>query len=247
MVALACLAAPLSAHAGSAAVVDGGLRFFDDRGQSNDVTITQAVHAVWTPGCIIFWCVPGPDTGPVLVVTDAHPIAPGGGCTPVTARAVACTPDTPVRVEIALVDGNDRFRPLRARYSGIERLKVHGGAGDDELVGTGNRMQLFGSDGDDTLHVEASNDYVGALLSGGTGDDLVTGGARSDELYGDSGADVIATHEPGQPPGGFDKVYARDGERDEVSCGDDPDGPLVEADELDVIVGSPGCTRVNRG
>ena len=65
-------------------------------------------------------------------------------------------------------------------------------------------------------------DGPGHELSGGEGNDALHGGAGDDVLSGDQGADVI----DGGPGG--DRIAARDGAGDDVSCGDGAD--TVEAD-----------------
>jgi Ca2+-binding RTX toxin-like protein len=65
--------------------------------------------------------------------------------------------------------------------------EIHGGAGDDVLVGGAGRDSLFGDDGNDYLVGGAGND----LLLGGAGDDRLLGGNVRDLLIGGRGADRL--------------------------------------------------------
>ena len=80
-------------------------------------------------------------------------------------------------------------------------------------------------------------DGPGHELSGGEGNDALHGGAGDDVLSGDQGADVI----DGGPGG--DRIAARDGAGDDVSCGDGAD--TVEADTLDSV--ALDCERRHAG
>lgn len=77
---------------------------------------------------------------------------------------------------------------LGAMGSGNDIL--HGGEGDDILLGGGGNDILNGGLGDDILYGGTGND----TLTGGKGDDILTGGSGSDTftwLKGDDGHDVI--------------------------------------------------------
>ena len=71
--------------------------------------------------------------------------------------------------------------------SGIE-VEMHGGAGNDTLRGaTGTKNRIFGDEGDDTLVGGGLDDE----LDGGEGHDRLTGGGGTDKLFGGGGNDVL--------------------------------------------------------
>jgi Ca2+-binding RTX toxin-like protein len=65
---------------------------------------------------------------------------------------------------------------------------LHGGAGDDRLVGGDGNDRLHGGAGDDRLVGGDGNDR----LSGGAGDDVMDGGAGNDLAFGGAGDDLYA-------------------------------------------------------
>ena len=73
---------------------------------------------------------------------------------------------------------------------------------------------MAGDDGPNTLRGGAGDD----TLAGGGGDDIIDGGTGADTISGDAGDDVI---------------LARDGEVDQIACGDGVDS--VVADPQDVV------------
>ncbi|WP_183407929.1 tandem-95 repeat protein [Nocardioides marmoriginsengisoli] len=114
---------------------------------------------------------------------------------------------------------NDR---VSAGSSGNDRL--FGGSGNDQLTGGGGgNDRMSGGTGNDQLSGGKGNDQ----LSGDSGNDRITGGTGKDKLSGGSGNDVI---------------YARDGERDAVTCGSGTD--RVVADLSDAVDAT--CEAVNR-
>ena len=93
-------------------------------------------------------------------------------------------------------------------------INADGGAGDDEITGTGVNNDLSGGDGDDSLFGLAGSDY----LRGGNGNDLiyggdevgnlgdgVDGGAGDDEIHGGTSNDRLAGGD------GTDTIYGGDG------------------------------------
>lgn len=103
-----------------------------------------------------------------------------------------------------------------------------GGRGPDRLVGTKGNDILRGRGGPD-------------VLRGGRGDDVLIGGRGNDVLRGGPGRDSFNMRdgvELASP--GNDKIYARDGEPDEINCGAGYDVAVVDAEEDGVI----DCERI---
>jgi hypothetical protein len=107
-----------------------------------------------------------------------------------------------------------------------------GGAGQDTLAGGTGDDTLDGQDGNDTLDGGPGNDAINGdlgmdVLDGGPGDDFVGGGPDPDTVHGGPGTDLVS---------------ARDGFRDDVSCGEGRD--LATADQFDAV--HRDCDRVDR-
>jgi Ca2+-binding RTX toxin-like protein len=66
--------------------------------------------------------------------------------------------------------------------------ELHGGKGDDILVGGGSNDGLYGDDDNDNLFAGDGNQY----LDGGAGNDQLTAGKGADALLGGAGNDLIA-------------------------------------------------------
>lgn len=131
--------------------------------------------------------------------------------------------------------GNDRL----AGGDGVDRLT--GGPGTDRLDGGAGNDRLFGSEGADTLLGGIGGDLLDGgvgndVLSGGSGNDLLTGGLGNDRVTGGAGADRISGG------AGNDTINARDGVRENVSCG--PGRDTATVDRRDRVT---GCERVLRG
>jgi Ca2+-binding RTX toxin-like protein len=94
----------------------------------------------------------------------------------------------------------------------------------------------FVVNGGDDAHVLRGRRDLPNHITGGLGDDVLVGGRRGDVLDGRSGED---DEDAGR---GDDRLYARDGSRDEVRCGRGDD--WVMADQYDAI--APDCERVHR-
>ena len=109
---------------------------------------------------------------------------------------------------------------------------LEGGAGDDRLDGGPGRDEASGGDGADTLlNVEVGRGGPGAdTLVGTAGPDELHGGPGSDLLSGAGGVDVL----DGGPDD--DRVLARDGQADEITCGSGA-GDVLVADLRDVFAG----------
>jgi hypothetical protein len=129
---------------------------------------------------------------------------------------------------------------------GADVMAIGGGRGADTMTGSGARNVLGGGEGDDTISGAGGDDHLvggpGAdrltggdgqdLLGGESGDDTLDGGTGVDRYYGDSVSACIAY----SCPSGRDDIRARDGEREEISCG--PGTDTLEADPIDVIYDS---------
>jgi Ca2+-binding RTX toxin-like protein len=73
--------------------------------------------------------------------------------------------------------------------SGVTTIKavVHGGEGNDVIIGTGKDDELFGDAGNDTLKGGNGAD----MLFGGVGADLLLGEGGKDKLFGEAGKDTL--------------------------------------------------------
>jgi Ca2+-binding RTX toxin-like protein len=96
---------------------------------------------------------------------------------------------------------------------------LHGTSHADRLVGTKAANVLKGLGGNDTL-------------VGGRGEDTLIGGKGNDKLRGGPGRDHFNMRDGVQTPApGNDTIYARDGGKDEINCGDGNDVAIVDATE----------------
>jgi Ca2+-binding RTX toxin-like protein len=103
-----------------------------------------------------------------------------------------------------------------------------GGGGPDRLVGTKGNDVLRGFAGADVLSGGRGHDR----LVGRPGPDVMRGGPGYDELNMADGAELES---PGR-----DRIVARDGGLDQISCGAGRDVALVDAEEDGVY----DCERV---
>ncbi len=94
-----------------------------------------------------------------------------------------------------------------------------GGRGADRIVGTNGGDELLGRGGADTLRGGPGRD----VLIGGKGPDRLTGDGGHDEFNMRDGAALAA---PGR-----DRIYARDGHPDSISCGAGNDLAVVDVVE----------------
>jgi Ca2+-binding RTX toxin-like protein len=94
--------------------------------------------------------------------------------------------------------------------------------------GTSQADRLVGSKGADVLKGLAGND----TLVGGHGEDVLIGGKGNDKLRGGPGRDHFNMRDGVQLAApGNDKIYARDGGKDEINCGTGNDVAIVDASE----------------
>ena len=96
-----------------------------------------------------------------------------GRCEQVDVHTVRCGFERMAGPLVHLGDRSDRLKV------GPESATVHGGSGDDVLLGPGT---MYGGPGNDTLR-------------GGRGDDQLTGGPGRDVIYGGAGNDQLSDGE----------------------------------------------------
>jgi Ca2+-binding RTX toxin-like protein len=126
-------------------------------------------------------------------------------------------------LEIHALGGNDFVNGRGQGGAGLHflgPLTIHGGEGDDELVGSTAPDKLYGEGGNDTINAQASDD----LLEGGPGDDFLTASEGNDTVVGGPGADTMS--------GGFgdDLIDADDGLADvQIHGGPDTDTAYYDA------------------
>jgi Thrombospondin type 3 repeat len=121
------------------------------------------------------------------------------------------------------------FCPL----GGVQRVRVDLGEREDTVtVSVPVATSVLGGSGADMLSAGPAGDE----LSGGEGNDTADGGGGGDVLAGDEGVDTLAGG------GGADRIVARDGEADDVACGEGDD--TVDADTFDRVAGD--CESVAR-
>jgi Ca2+-binding RTX toxin-like protein len=181
------------------------------------------------------------------------------GCTAVggVGVGVVCSANDLAAFNVDLGNNNDQLNlALTPTLSGY-RLVVHGGLGDDDVVGRVETDQFFGDAGNDLLDGDEGDDS----LIGGTGDDRLLGGFGADSLDGGIGNDILFGEQGNDnlDGGSFDDVLnggagrdiirggtgddtinAVDGERDIIDCGLGQDN--VRADAMDVV--DRNCERV---
>ena len=136
---------------------------------------------------------PGDDHITVSVDTMAGQVARRGS---VQAEGVA-------RLRIAL--NGDVVKFSEARASGLRRIVVRPGRGDDRVLMDGS-LEYEPSPEGEMVWLGSAATTVAAVLRGGGGDDTLIGGDGHDTVSGGSGNDVVA--------GGMgrDRVYGGDGE-----------------------------------
>ncbi len=110
---------------------------------------------------------------------------------------------------------------------------------------------MSGGTGNDTLELGAGNDHG----TGGSGNDTINGGFGNDKILANAGADVISggdgnddlwalarvdaetdgstTVDRVDGGAGNDRIHTRDGEADQITCGDGKD--IAWLDTVDVI------------
>jgi hypothetical protein len=190
-------------------------------------------------------------------VTEAptcYPISRGSPGHPWTGKAVTCPDGTSQEREgggsdpgagedfrVLLGDRADRFNALDSLGS----FNVHGGSGNDNLVGNNAPVVMFDFDINRTCGYFTQDDLYGEKgndrLSGRLGDDYLSGGSGKDYLRG--GKDHPAHAPGGEYCAGFgsvagdillggsgnDKIWAADGDRDlRIDCGPGKDKAVLD-------------------
>jgi Ca2+-binding RTX toxin-like protein len=169
--AVVAAGSPATALAATGAVSGSTLTYTADSGEQNAVTVTLE-----NGGTDFRISDAGSKESGTLTVT------PGSGCIPAGTAAVACAANGITSVSIVLGDEADS--------DAVETnlpTTVDGGAGDDQLNGTGAADKLVGGAGSDTLQGGDGKDRV----LGGDGNDSLDGGAADDTLDGGAGADAL--------------------------------------------------------
>lgn len=123
--------------------------------------------------------------------------------------------------------GNDARNVVQLRSESADT--VHGMGGDDLIDGANGNDLLDGGDGNDTIY-------------GGGNDDTIVGGPGIDSLSGEGSASGLYISVAGN-----DRIDARDGNPEALSCGPGADTAIVDA--IDVVPQDPGslCEVVDRG
>jgi Ca2+-binding RTX toxin-like protein len=106
-----------------------------------------------------------------------------------------------------------------------------GNAGDNQLIGTSEKDEIYGLAGGDAIDGRGKADE----LHGGRGIDEILGRSGNDYIVGGRGYDELNAHN------GNDRVEAADGKIDIIDCGPG-DADRVSIDEMDFI---RSCEIVN--
>lgn len=110
------------------------------------------------------------------------------------------------RVEYTGSGGNDTFNGAAVS----KPMTITGNAGNDTLIGGGDRDTINGNGGNDVIRGGAGIDTINGgadndTLSGGDGDDTIAGDAGNDVISGDGGNDTL------RDVGGDDTIVGGDG------------------------------------
>uniref|UniRef100_UPI0005879E3D calcium-binding protein n=1 Tax=Cellvibrio mixtus TaxID=39650 RepID=UPI0005879E3D len=138
-----------------------------------------------------------------------------------------------------------------------KHLNLHGGKGDDLLLGWYARDELQGGEGNDVIYADQGNDLVDGgsgndTLSGGWGNDTLIGGDGNDLMLGDStdsteiGSDDIMYGGKGNDSlngnQGNDFLYGGDG--DDQLIGNTGNDYLYGGEGVDTILGGTGADTI---
>jgi Ca2+-binding RTX toxin-like protein len=212
---LACLIAPASAGASLVQVTGSGdLLIEGSPGEANRIQIfyKTADEAGFD----------GTKDRIVVVDNGARPLSGSPECVAFEPTKVSCVA-APVRaVSADLGDADDVFA-MNAALPGVPASKlpsfVHGGPGNDVMVGGDAVDRMFGDGGRDVIAGGRSNDVLHGgpdadAVIGSFGNDVLDGGPGPDAVFGQLGRDVMLGG------GGRDTILARDGIRDRrINCG----------------------------
>jgi Ca2+-binding RTX toxin-like protein len=94
-----------------------------------------------------------------------------------------------LRIAVYGGDGDDKI----SNFTGIQSA-LHGGSGNDTVVGSTGRDFLAGEEGDDRLYGGSGVDYLAGgdgndYLDAGPGNDYLDGGPGTDQAFGGGGID----------------------------------------------------------
>jgi Ca2+-binding RTX toxin-like protein len=250
LIALAALAIPATASAGTVTYTGATVTFDAAPGEQNYVL------AYATNDC-------GSLATPCLWVSDSYAITPPPGCQQGGFYDSAVVCPQPSSIVMHLGDRNDAALDWNGPST------IDGGSGDDTLFGNGANDRLTGGDGnddliggpgDDVLDAGAGNDML-EFQPGGysvmqeagpndtAGSDELRGGADNDELSYGARTDPLTITLDGQAndgaPGENDLI-ANDieevdgGQADDTLTGNDGANVLVGADGNDTVDGGAG-------
>src|SRR5689334_13112494 len=195
--AVACLLSlPATASAASISVTGGTLNVTAAPGEANRLTLTPGVATV-------------------DVLDPAAPLTPGAGCESTGSGRVTCAVSPLIRATVDLGDLDDTLA-----VTGLLRVTVSDGAGNDTVTGGGGDDTFLSSPGADRYAGGAGSDRVDysartagvsvdiddvaddagegdnvrrdvERVTGGSGDDTLTGSAAADRLDGGPGDDAL--------------------------------------------------------
>ena len=179
-------------------------------------------------------------------IEDRAGITAGPGCEALSSTKVQCAPVDEGEyngityghydaVQVTLGDGNDALDVTNH----FVRTTVDAGDGNDRIAIYGSVATVDAGSGDDTVRGSSGDDN----LMGGPGNDTVEGARGNDTVDGGPGRDTLLG-DSDLEGNGNDRLLARDGEQDQVSCNLGSD--IVTADKVDVVE-EPSCELVERG
>lgn len=161
--------------AGSATVESGKLVFTDAPGSAAQIRVAKGT----TTGQVILRNSAAGGVGAGAAGCTATAAGSGESLPGTSAERVVCDGVTSIRLQLG--DGNDELGRSPQPGSAIDvglRIVIHGGPGDDDVIGGNRSDSLFGEGGNDTL-------------TGGFGDDTINGGDDDDHVVGDAGDDTL--------------------------------------------------------
>jgi Ca2+-binding RTX toxin-like protein len=228
LAAVAALAGPDCALAGTASSNGAKVFYLAPPGEANHVVVTK-------------------DTAGVTVSDSGATVVAGDGCATVSASQVFCAGSRRMGVLMRLDDMDD-FAQLVGWYT---TGSVDGGTGADTLIGGTSGNLLVGGAGDDILDGRSGPDY----LQGGSGTDLLDGGSAADVAdYSDRTAPVAVDldgvaddGEPGEADVLEEIENLRGGEGNDVFVGDGNPNWLWGLGGADVVSGLGGADTVVGG
>lgn len=149
-------------------------------------------------------------------------------------------------------DGNDTIN-MNGANTGLVRVSLIGGLGDDSLTGGSGIDSLDGGEGDDALDGQGGNDSI----VGGLGDDTILGGSGNDRITAGEGSDSIDAGTGDDSVNGdvgADTINGGDG-NDTLDGGDGTDSinggvgndSILGGNEADNLNGSTGNDTIRAG